>query len=412
MSVLDVLIAQIQAAPDDDAPRLAWANAVGGERGELVIVQCRLASGVVTNRDEWRRLRSRERELLFAHGVAWSGLAGEYPSSCMFRRGFVETAGIICSYDSRLDRILARLPLARSVSNWLGDPDEYDLAKLAANPRSRALAALSVGGDRAIQHLVDRGLALRALSLYKCSRAGTRLLADSGLLATVERLDLTAVEDGAHVVAAAPRLRSLAIGGALDAYASAIPPTVVELVCSDGLESVAKLAIAPTLERLLVSTQEFTWDFEPLISFEALRSLDLALARPGPSYRPIAVKGQRVLPALRELSLGWRFDEPSVEAAARAFGRQLDTLHWSGQLPPGRIRDALQHIKRTERIPLGGLREALQNPVLVAGDPHIAAHVDGEFVVGMMVPWARRPLEFGDDARGPWFEGGAVEISN
>src|SRR6188508_3624625 len=109
MSMLDALIAQIQATPDDDAPRLAWANAAGGERGELVVVQCRLASGAVTDRDEWRRLRARERELLLANGVAWSGLAGEYPSSCMFRRGFVESAGIVCSSDSRLDRILARL---------------------------------------------------------------------------------------------------------------------------------------------------------------------------------------------------------------------------------------------------------------------------------------------------------------
>ena len=92
MSMLDALIAQIQAAPDDDAPRLAWANAVGGERGEFVELQCRLASGPLTDRDEFRRLRARERELLFANGVAWSGLAGEYPSLCTFRRGFVESA--------------------------------------------------------------------------------------------------------------------------------------------------------------------------------------------------------------------------------------------------------------------------------------------------------------------------------
>jgi len=51
MSMLDALIVQIQAAPNDDAPRLAWANAVGGERGELVIVQCRLASGAVVSLD-------------------------------------------------------------------------------------------------------------------------------------------------------------------------------------------------------------------------------------------------------------------------------------------------------------------------------------------------------------------------
>lgn len=36
MSQLDDLIAQCQAAPDDDTPRLLWAQTVGGERGELV----------------------------------------------------------------------------------------------------------------------------------------------------------------------------------------------------------------------------------------------------------------------------------------------------------------------------------------------------------------------------------------
>jgi hypothetical protein len=391
MSMLDALIAQIQAAPNDDAPRLAWANAVGGERGELVVVQCQLASGAVTDRDEWRRLRARERELIYAHGVAWSGLKGEYPSSCMFRRGFVESAGIVCSYDSRLDRILARLPLARSVSNMVGVGDDYDFAKLVANPRSADLAALRVSNERAIERLVERGVVLRALGLSKLSRASTKLLVDSGLLSKVERLELRMVDDPAEILAATPRLRALSIDGKTDAYAASIPSTVVELACSAGLDDVARLTIASTLERLMVSAREFTWDFEPLISFEALRSLDLCSAKPGQSYQPIAVKGQRVLPALRELSLGMWFDEQSVEAAARAFGRQLDTLHWSGPIPPS------------------VMLSELDKPV-AAGDAHIGTHVDGEFIVGMRVQWRARPLEFGDDGRGPWFEGGGVAI--
>jgi hypothetical protein len=408
MSMLDALIAQIQAAPDDDALRLAWANAVGGERGELVIVQCRLASGPVTDHDEWRRLRARERELLVAHGVAWSGLAGEYPSSCMFRRGFVESAGFVCSYDSRLDGILARLPLARSMSNDVVNQDDYDFAKLVANPRSSALAALQIDGDRTIQRLVEQGVAPRALHLSKCSRASAKLLADSGLLANVERLVLRSVDGGGLILSATTRLRALSID-ALDAHATEIPSTVVELACGGGLEDVAKLSIAPTLERLLVRTEDFTWDFEPLMSFEALRSLDLAHAIPGELYRPIAPKGQRVLPALRELSLSWWFEEDSVESAAKAFGRQLETLHWTGETSlPGMTRDTHRKSRWRAGLSPGGVRD-LQKP-LVAGDAHIGAHVAGEFVVGFVVPWAWRPLEFGDDGRGPWFEGGGVAI--
>jgi hypothetical protein len=397
MSMLDALIAQIRAAPNDDAPRLAWANAVGGERRELVIVQCRLASGAVTDRDEWRRLRARERELIYAHGVAWSGLKGEYPSSCMFRRGFVESAGIVCSYDSRLDRILERLPLARSVSNMVGVGDDYDFAKLVANPRSADLAALRVSNERAIERLVERGVVLRALGLSKPSRASTKLLVEAGMLNKVERLELRSVDDPAEILSAAPRLRALFIDGKLDGYAASIPSTVVELSCSAGLDDVARLAIAPTLERLMVSTREFTWDGATLISFEALRSLDLPSAKPSPSYQPIAVKGQRVLPALRELSLGMWFDRQSVEAAAQAFGRQLETLHWSGNIPT--------------HLSASAMRAEMEKPV-AAGDAHIGTLVDGEFIVGMRVPWRARPLEFGDDGRGPWFEGGGVSIRN
>ena len=415
MSTLDELIAKCRAAPDDDAPRMAWANAVGGERGELVEAQCRLASGAVSNRDDWRRLRARERELLAAHGSEWSGLAGEYPSSCMFRRGFVDAAGVVCSYDSRLDGVLARVPLARSVANSLVDQDDYDFAKLLANPRCSELAALRVGdsaaaGDRAIKQLADQGVVLRALSVMNCSRAGARLLEESGLLARVERLSLGSVEDGAGIVAAAPRLRALYIRGALDSYASAMPHTLVELGCqiTGGIDAVAALAVAPTLERLRVGSPEFTWDLDALAPFRKLRSLDLFDARPGLRYQPLikfpVVGGavtvdQGVLPVLRELSLGLFFNEDTVESVARVFGHQLDTLHWSGR-SPGSGHTGVTAMELTERF----------YAALAPGDAHVAAFVDGEFVVGVGPPWRRRPLEFADSPAGPWFEGGGVTI--
>ena len=40
-----LLLEECAARPDDDAPRLAWADLVGGERGELVVLQCDLARG-------------------------------------------------------------------------------------------------------------------------------------------------------------------------------------------------------------------------------------------------------------------------------------------------------------------------------------------------------------------------------
>ena len=100
-----------------------------------------------------------------------------------------------------------------------------------------------------------------------------------------------------------------------------------------------------------------------------------------------------MLPALRELSLGLWFDEKSVEPVARAFGPQLDTLHWSGRVP----RDGLS---------IEAIRRRRSSP----GTASLGAHVDGEFVVGMTPGWRRRPLQFGDDGGGPWFEGGVVTV--
>ena len=394
MSKLDELIAQCQAAPDDDAPRLAWAAEFGGERGELVEVQCRLASGAVTNRDEWRKLRARERELLAAHGSEWSGLARENPCVRIFRRGFVDAVQIMCSWDNRLDGILAKLPLARSVANRLASTEYAE--RRFSNPRCIQFAALSIDSNH-IQHLVDHRVVLRALSVTTCTREQAHLLAGSGLLDRVERLSLGSVEDGEQIVAAAPRLRALHIGE-LDRYATAIPRTLVELRCSvtGGLDAVAALAIAPTLERLRVAAVDFGWDFETLASFRALRSLDLRDAKTGPTYMPYSIDRSGLLPSLRELSLGREFDEKSVEALARAFGSQLDTLHWTGPMP--------DHRQGAKAI-MGDLDAPLR-----AGDARIAAHVDGEFVIGFRPPWWVRPLQYGDDPRAPWFEGGVVSL--
>ena len=60
---MDSLLAAIAAAPDDDAPRLVWADREGGERGELVVLQCLLARRAGPRADRVR-MAQRVRELL------------------------------------------------------------------------------------------------------------------------------------------------------------------------------------------------------------------------------------------------------------------------------------------------------------------------------------------------------------
>jgi uncharacterized protein (TIGR02996 family) len=87
------LIAAVAAAPEDDGPRLVYADWLlerGDVLGELIRVQCRLAAG-----DGDPALVARERELLAAHLPAWSApLAKLGLSGVTFARGFPRTGYI------------------------------------------------------------------------------------------------------------------------------------------------------------------------------------------------------------------------------------------------------------------------------------------------------------------------------
>jgi uncharacterized protein (TIGR02996 family) len=130
--MLDPPIDTIVASPDDDAPRLVWAQREGGERGELVVLQCALARHDLP-REERRRLSARERELLARHGRAWSGLDGLAEGT--FVRGFVERARVTLPIlAAKGQELFERAPLLReldvgectpSISGFVGPrPDE------------------------------------------------------------------------------------------------------------------------------------------------------------------------------------------------------------------------------------------------------------------------------------------------
>lgn len=107
----DPLIDAVLAAPSDDAPRLVWADREGGERGELVVVQCALARDGANE-----RLRRRAAELLAANAHAWSGLPpmGHERADPMFVRGFME--GLRIDLDALAEHgaaVFANMPFLR-----------------------------------------------------------------------------------------------------------------------------------------------------------------------------------------------------------------------------------------------------------------------------------------------------------
>jgi uncharacterized protein (TIGR02996 family) len=91
MGIKEAFLHDISAHPDDDAPRLIyadWLDEHNDPRGEFIRIQCALAQLSDEDPRRWP-LEQREQELLHEHGRKWlpSGIGG---SQCVFRRGFVE----------------------------------------------------------------------------------------------------------------------------------------------------------------------------------------------------------------------------------------------------------------------------------------------------------------------------------
>src|SRR4051812_23231024 len=113
MSEHDALVQAILHAPDDDAPRLVyadWLDETGdADRAEFIRVQCRMARLPFYD-PSYAELDRRSRALLAVHQAEWRlpGLAAQQ----VFRRGFVEeltlSAGL---FTSRAADIFGRLPV-------------------------------------------------------------------------------------------------------------------------------------------------------------------------------------------------------------------------------------------------------------------------------------------------------------
>jgi uncharacterized protein (TIGR02996 family) len=93
------LLAEIRARPEDDAPRLVyadWLTEQGDPYGEFIRLQCARARG-----DDAGELR--ERELWAQHGASWCQTLGVEREHVEFRRGFVEK---VLKLESPSERLL------------------------------------------------------------------------------------------------------------------------------------------------------------------------------------------------------------------------------------------------------------------------------------------------------------------
>lgn len=137
----DDLIAAIVAAPDDDAPRRVYADALldaDEPQGELIHLQCDLAAGGLT-RDEAIARRRRERELLEAHGARWTSSLDGLATGPVFRRGFVDEVIVeLDRFSSLGERLFAAAPALRGAMLKGDDVDGKDDEDAAENRVNRS----------------------------------------------------------------------------------------------------------------------------------------------------------------------------------------------------------------------------------------------------------------------------------
>jgi uncharacterized protein (TIGR02996 family) len=354
----DALLAAIRETPEDDGPRLVyadWLEEHGDEhdraRAEFIRVQCELARGAP--RDRQRELQVRERALQKGHQAAWLGPlwspAGE--TRVAFHRGLAtlemdatkflarsfqeqapehfRQAGVVgltlwCP-GGPLEGLAESAVLGRLASLEVDqDPFERGLAaSLAANPHLAGLSSLELGSQG-----LEEG-ALRTLAESPHLRNLTRL-APAGVAGGPRPADLEALT----APGAFPNLVSLSLPGwdfshnDLDRLlrASYAPKlTSLELagrkIGDGGVRALVDSALPANLERLgLAGNFIGRSGFRALAeaSFPRLRALDLAGNIPGGTAALLKSPG---LGRLTKLNLAYvRLGDAGVKALARCPG--------------------------------------------------------------------------------------------
>jgi uncharacterized protein (TIGR02996 family) len=284
-SVQPGLLERIIAAPDDDAPRLVyadWLQEQGDPRGELIVIQCALARYATADDTvgDVRRMQQRERALLAAHFDEWTRSArAAYQGQYTFHRGFPDALHVVftreavlasaaLTHEPLLGALVTRYADAADVraladSPWLGRlrrygfvkgaPNDDDLAAVVTMPHPLVELRLHFDGrlglnDRPalIRRLTDcpARATLRTLSIRQLRHLGglgAALGALGGLVALeLENADLSH-KDVVRIVRERPGLVSLDLSENYGAHQA------------KALDAAALLDAAPALARLRLS---------------------------------------------------------------------------------------------------------------------------------------------------------------
>lgn len=352
---MEPLLRRALEARDDDAPRLVWADAVGGERGALVQVQCAL-SGRRHSIVERRKLQIHQRQLLRLFGWKWSGLDG-LATSCRFHRGFVVSATVSLKVAMEQgEALFERAPFLRALC--IVAPREMTRTTFAELLRCPILTRveelwLPTGRDLVPMNNFDgvgirdwgaeaSGLVLRSGVVTRLrgfgmagrlGEAGVNQFVESGALEHLEAVDLNELGLASRLPGF-QRLRSLNVSSLSDHFAQ-LPNSLEHLrvwIGGDRLEVVARSPAAQSLIAL-----DFHGGLEcirQLLRFPSLRSLSLSMAidkRDRDERRQaLAAPIEQPLDSLEELEVTNELEVDDVRMLVERFGRQLHLLTLPG----------------------------------------------------------------------------------
>jgi uncharacterized protein (TIGR02996 family) len=205
MSPQGAFLEEILAHPDDDTPRLIYADWLqergsseglpsATQRGEFIRLQCELEH---ESSSERRQLMAwRIHELLSCHEQAWvDAVIADY-GGWQFRRGFVERVSMYAHRFLALADMIWRANPVREADLAISG---CEIATLAQWPQLARLTGLYLGGnaidDDALRLLVASPFLaqLRTLDLHDnaIGAAGIVALTESPMLASLQALDLS-----------------------------------------------------------------------------------------------------------------------------------------------------------------------------------------------------------------------------
>lgn len=211
MTHADAFLQDILAHPDDDAPRLIFADwleeqgdANSTARAEFIRIQCALAAKKLPEQQRAELVR-REKQFLDEWDGEWVRPIRRLVHSWEFHRGFIHYVGISAGkFLAHTGRLFRRAPIqhlslqARMNTPYSARDPSINMAALADNKHIRRLRSLDLSENqlesrdvRALvvsEHLT--GLTELSLASNRIGDSGIRALASSSILGRLERLDL------------------------------------------------------------------------------------------------------------------------------------------------------------------------------------------------------------------------------